>query len=724
MSLLQTTDPSTSSGRSRIFQGNSNFLLSDVAPPPERPHRPGRDSILAVLWRQRYVVGACAVGCFILAVLYLLIATPIYTSTAGMKVTLAASRLSGEAQAITDSSAGNYLYTERELIMSPAVLSLAAQAPQVKPLLEGEPDPIYFLQKGLSVEIGKRATVISVSFSSTDRDAARTIANGIVDAYMAYQTKPKVSDTAELNRMAAERAKVEQTIAAANQQMLGLEQKYGVLGGPGEHGTLAERQLAALSPELHLAHLETLKSKADYEQAASFLKDSKIAPASDPDALPDLTAIGPDQQAQLRTELLQLQNQLNRLRQQYLSDHPYILMLRKQIGEKSATYARAIERQYMIARQREQDLQAEFNAQQKQAIEISAKSAQYQRLAVEVENARKVEDQIDSRRREIEMARDLGMLNIDPYERAKAELKPSHPNKRTTLPLALMLGLLLGGGVGYLRDWRDDRYRTVDEIRGSTGLQLLGIVPRVQEGLMPSIVGQLALLEPMSEVAEACRMIRTAIQFGAPKDRCTTLLVTSPEAGEGKSTLAANLAVTMAQAGKRVLLVDADLRIPRQQVIFCVHGNGGLSSVLEGQATLDQAIQPTEVNGLEILTSGPKPHNPSEMLNSPMFTELLEVLSERYDHVIVDSAPVVGVADSRIIAASCDMTVLVLRAQKSTRRTSELARDGLASVGAHLLGIVINDVSAGEGVMYSYGRPQIRSAARSLDFNKLANSGS
>jgi len=162
-------------------------------------------------------------------------------------------------------------------------------------------------------------------------------------------------------------------------------------------------------------------------------------------------------------------------------------------------------------------------------------------------------------------------------------------------------------------------------------------------------------------MAEACRMIRTAIHFGSAKDRRRTLLITSAASGEGKSTLASNLAITVAQAGKRVLLIDSDLRLPTQHKIFGVDNDRGLSTLLQGQITLDEAIESTEIDGLELLPSGPQVHNPAEMLNSPVFTELLDTLFDRYDQIILDSAPVVGIVDSRIVAAACDVSILVLR---------------------------------------------------------------
>jgi capsular exopolysaccharide synthesis family protein len=247
----------------------------------------------------------------------------------------------------------------------------------------------------------------------------------------------------------------------------------------------------------------------------------------------------------------------------------------------------------------------------------------------------------------------------------------------------------------------DDRFRTVAEMRAATGLPLLGIVPNLGNG-SAALLGQQALLEPLSPAAESCRMIRTAIHYGGAKDGRRTLLITSASSGEGKSTLASNLAITLAQTGRRVLLIDADLRLPIQHKIFGAINSNGLTTLLQGGAPLEEAIEPTEINGLELLPAGPLVRNPAEMLNSPVFSELLDTLYDRYDHVVIDSAPVVGLADSRIIAASCDATLLVLRAGVSTRRNAALARSGLHSVGAQLVGIVVNDTSEGPQTSYTY----------------------
>jgi capsular exopolysaccharide synthesis family protein len=227
---------------------------------------------------------------------------------------------------------------------------------------------------------------------------------------------------------------------------------------------------------------------------------------------------------------------------------------------------------------------------------------------------------------------------------------------------------------------------------GKTALGKQGIVVR----------GQKVYLEPKSVIAEAYRTIRTAVFFGVPKGEAKTILITSPDAGDGKSTLASNLAIAMAQAGQKTLILDADFRKPVQHNIFDFENGRGLSSVLAGTITLDEAIQAGPVEGLDILSCGPEVPNPSEILNSDAFAEILKgELTKRYDRIIVDSPPVGTVADSQILSAGCDITLLVLRAEKSTRKHSQQARDVLQSVGGRLLGAVVNDVPRRHG-RYGY----------------------
>jgi capsular exopolysaccharide synthesis family protein len=684
-------------GRASIFQENTSLLASSAG--YEKPaSRPNRDLLLPILWRQRWVIVICGVLGFAAGVGYQFLAPPVYTSTARMKIVPAAGRAAGE-QSINDSVNLTYLNTEAELIQSPVVLSLVAQMPEVKPLIEDQADKIQFLQKYLTVELGKRDTVLTVAFSSTDKFAAAIISNSIVSAYKKYQVTPKQSTLGDVEHLDKEVKNLDTQIQQITSQMSALENGTGALDLANPQNTIAQRRLDELSKKLTEAQLDQATAEVNNETANRIIERLKQK-GVDVSAMDlEVIALTPDQQARLPAEISSLREALNN--SQYLPSHPIHRRLQDRLDTLELTYAKVLQNQYERVNLTVKTLETQVAKAKDEAKNVSVASMKYARLQKEWENDQRLKDKALSQLSEVRQARELGVYLIDVFEDAQPEAKPSSPKKRITFPFGLLFGLIMGGGLAFLRDWRDDRYRTVDEIKESIGVPLLGMIPQMPQGLPPALAGQQAMLEPASPVAEACRTIRTAIYFGAPKDRRRTLHITSPASTDGKSTLAANLAITMAQAGKRVLLIDADLRLPVQHTIFGVGYQHGLSTVVQGQATLDQAIQPTAVSGLEVLPCGPKPAQPTELLNSPMFTELLEVLSDRYDQVIIDSPPVMGIADSRIIAASCDLTMMVLRAEKSTRRISELARDGLSSVGANLLGIVINEVDA--QVEHSYG---------------------
>jgi len=428
--------------------------------------------------------------------------------------------------------------------------------------------------------------------------------------------------------------------------------------------------------------------------------------------------------------------------------------LESQAKEFADAYIEVMQLRWITAKERGDELQASFDAQHLAARDLGVKAAEYSVLQSELNRAERICEILDDRIKELNVTEDVGALNISILEVARPADIPSKPQKAKVMAMALALGLMFGGGLALLRDWFDYRLRSSEEISAVLGIPVLGVVPTMLEGRtiaahgqkiwfgfmsMPGQVfrtvcnplfsrvswnrakaiapgspaegdgkttprkqtitarGQKVYLKPKSVVAEAYRTIRTAVFFGAPDGKAKTILITSPAPGDGKSTLVSNLAITMAQAGQRTLIVDADFRRPVQHDIFEIEDNKGLSSVLAGRGTVEEATQPGPVEGLEIMSCGPEVPNPSELLNSDVFGDTLKNLSERYDRIIIDSPPVGPVADSQILAAVCDIVLLVLRAEKSTRRHSQQARDSLLSVGAHLLGAVVNDVSRKRG---------------------------
>jgi non-specific protein-tyrosine kinase len=276
---------------------------------------------------------------------------------------------------------------------------------------------------------------------------------------------------------------------------------------------------------------------------------------------------------------------------------------------------------------------------------------------------------------------------------------PVRPRVLYNALLALIIGALLGLGIAFLIEYLDDTIKTPDHVRDLTGLATLGTVVLL-EGASPD-ERMVALMAPKSPGAEAYRVLRTNLQFSALDKPLATLLCTSAEPGEGKSTTIANLAFAMAQADKRVILVDADLRRPSQHKILKLPNNVGLSTALLDRGR-DPAVylQDTDTPNLRVMTTGPIPPNPAEMLNSGRMQEMIELLKGEADVVLFDTPPVLAVADTSILASQVDGTLLVVWAGKTRGEMLAQATERLLSLGVTPLGVVLNKISQRKGSYY------------------------
>ena len=334
----------------------------------------------------------------------------------------------------------------------------------------------------------------------------------------------------------------------------------------------------------------------------------------------------------------------------------------------------------------------EFDKQSEIALSLNADTAAYQNMQTEVARLEVLLNDLDTRLKDLSLSPEGAGTNVVTLEAPSVGKNPDKPKKFQVLALAAMAGVLLGAGMITFRQLTDERLRSTDEIIATLGMPVLGMIPHMAGRQSAAIRGRKVQREFMSDIAEAYRTLRTSIYFGTRNTPTKTLLVTSPTQGDGKSTTASNLAIAIAQAGRRTLIVDTDFRRPQLHKIFEIKDEIGLSSVLAGRETLDKAIHAAGVKGLEILPCGPIPSNPSEILNSDAFAKLLTVLSQRYDVVVLDSPPLSPITDARILGAICDATLLVLKCDQTTRKAATHAADALHSVGARVLGIVCNDV--------------------------------
>ena len=286
--------------------------------------------------------------------------------------------------------------------------------------------------------------------------------------------------------------------------------------------------------------------------------------------------------------------------------------------------------------------------------------------------------------------------------------QPVSPRPLRNGLIALGIGLLLGLAVAFVRDYFDDTLRTKDDLdAASGGIPVLGLIPAVPGWRDRGTPMLESATHPHSSTAEAYRSLRTALEFAAIEHKVGIIHITSSSSGEGKTTTAANLAVALAAAGKRVVLVDCDLRRPRVHDFFGIDATVGFTSVLKGEIDLQDAMIPaSNVDGLLVLPSGPPPPNPAELLSSKATQGLLETLAKFVDTVVVDSPPLLPVADSAVLAGYAHATILVVTARSTTRRSLHRSLEMLAQVNAPLEGILFNGVgreaSYGSGYGYDY----------------------
>lgn len=675
------------------------------------------EGLLQIALRQRWVILGSTILALVFAFLYILKATPIYKSTSRLYVEQTGPKIINEYEGIMTRST-NYLYTQAELVKSTPIVAEVVNDAQIRQFrtFTHIDNLVAYIKNNLGVAIGKRDDIIAVSFDSPYPAEAAQLVNAVVDSYVQYQSTRKRSTASEvLGILQKEKLKRDQELSDKLKEMLEFTRENGVVSFNTEGGNITFERLSKLSGALTEAQLASLNAKADFEavkvMASEPAKIKQFAAASDSTGI--RVSLN-DRETQLRSELRAAEMELKNARYHCTEDHPSIQAihakierinqeLNEQAKEFADAYTEVMQLRWVTAKERENELQTSFDSQFLAAREFGVKAAEYTVLQSEMKRSERICEILDDRIKELNVTEDVGALNISVLEVARPADHPSKPQKAKIMGMALILGFMLGGGLAFLRESLDYRLRSSEEISAVLGIPVLGVVPAMSKKQTLVARGQKVHLEPKSIVAEACRTIRTAVYFGVPDGQAKTILITSPDAGDGKTTVVSNLAIAMAQAGQKTLVIDGDFRKPMQHHVFEIDNEKGLSSMLAGAHTEDGAIRPGPVAGLDLLPRGPEVPNPAEILNSKIFAEMLKNLSKQYDRIIIDSPPVGLVADAQILAAVCDTTLLVLRAEKSTRKHSQQARDSLLSVGGHLLGAVVNNVSRKHGRYGYYG---------------------
>ena len=301
----------------------------------------------------------------------------------------------------------------------------------------------------------------------------------------------------------------------------------------------------------------------------------------------------------------------------------------------------------------------------------------------------------------LRLAEAQSVSTVQLVELAKPNLNPIRPNILTNTLLGVAVGMMVAGGIIFLVEYLDDTVRSLDEITRGYDIPILGYVAKISASRRKKDQeGMFVLSEPRSPVAEAFRSMRTNIEFAGLVEPIKTILVTSPGPEEGKSTLSANLAGVMMQGGKRVIIIDCDLRRPNVHAIFGMQNRLGLTSILRGQVNLKEAIE-RRFENLGVITSGPIPANPSELLGTILMDKILKGLSDLADVVIIDSPPLV-VTDPVILSTKVDGVILVVSPGQTKKQALVAAMDQFERSEARILGVAVNQIVKKSAQYYGY----------------------
>ena len=575
-------------------------------------------------------------------------------------------------------------------------------------------NPIEVFAELFAVTPVRRSRLVAVDFEWRDPELAARAADYLIKEYISDYRQRTVGVTegglSALRQKAEElRPEVE---AKSNELMMFMTEKNMV--------SLDREQNIALErlKEINKNLSDVEKDRAQYESVFADIAQA-LEEERSLDDMPEVA--GSDAIRDLKLEYIKAKQESKDLSSGFGPRHPEVVAVTarlKTIADKIqeevqgllATAQAELSRSNRLAKQ----LREELDQQEQRVLELNALSAQYRMLEKAHATLSNTYQAIVQRVEEIEISMAAGSSddNIFIISHPKVPVKPSKPRKKLALLLACFVGLMLGGGVCFFVDYLDTTIKTKDDAEKALGAPVIGYVPALREGDLAQTpdgdkraIELLALDKPRSAVAECFRSIRTALAFSSVDEDHTNLVVTSSSPKEGKTLASVNLSLALAQAGKKVLLVDADMRKPRLHKVFRVSSSPGLSNILagEGVSRFQDALRSVAgIDNLGFIPSGPLPPNPAELLGSGRMKDLLRDVHDHFDVVVFDTPPAINVTDSAVLSRSVHGAIMVVRCFSTQRELARRSRDLLSQAGGKLLGVILNNVDVPRGGYYAY----------------------
>jgi len=544
--------------------------------------------------------------------------------------------------------------------------------------------------------------IVRVTVESIDPQLAAQAANTIASVYITRSLEMKTGAAQEASKWITARVEeLRQKVEASERNLQEFASRYGLVNVD-ERRRLTTQKLGELNSQLVQAETKRVEAEARFKQIASVLNNPSELESSQEVLSSSLIQT-------LRNQEIQLAQKVAELSEKYGAKHPTLMQAQSELKEVQGRIRlevrkiySAVKGEYEVAMARERVVRNALNQQKTDVMAMGQHEVQYRIIDREAQSNRQLYEMFLKRLKETNISTDIKMSNIYVADPAIVSLVPIKPNKSQAVLLAIVLGLVGGVGFAFFLDYMDSSLKSPEDIAHYLpGVPYLGFLPVYQDsGKAAGRVDIAAHEAPQSVFAENLRSIRTSLFLSAADKPPSSILVTSSTEDEGKSTLAVNLAISIAQLGNRAVLVDADLRKPRLHKVFGLEVMKGLSHYLVGEVGLQEIMLPTNIPNLKIIPCGAVPPNPAELLQSNHMMNLLENFKKDDVYVILDSSPVMAVTDPVVLGHRVDGVVLVVWAGHTNRHAARLSAQLLIKGNIRLLGVVLQRLKRGEMSMH------------------------
>jgi polysaccharide biosynthesis transport protein len=568
----------------------------------------------------------------------------------------------------------------------------------------------------------KETSLIDIKYGHTDPQVTAKVVNAIAETYVYSNLEKRTEANSTTGDFLQKRiAELQQQIRTGEERLVNYAKNNQIISLDPNQNTVVER-LAGLNQQLLEAENERKTAEAAYNAAKA------------PDAATALTDDNSKQTGEIEAKLIELRQKRALLLVEATEEAPEVKEVDQQIGEldrqlkesrsrKSATLLTNLNTRYQQALEREQSLRKAFEQQRAQTLSQNEAAINYRIIQQEIETNKSLLNGLLQSAKENDVVLAGKPNNISIVDYALTPDSPVGPNRTRTVIVAFFLSIGLGLGFALFLEYLDDTVHSTEEVERMLHLPALAVIPSVGGAARRRVLhGTTALqkhtngngtnsaellmnVDGRSPLAEAYRHLRTSVLLSTAGRAPKSLLVTSSLPGEGKTTTAVNTAISLAQTGASVVIIDADMRRPRLQSIFDMRGQEGLSSILSSDVSEDEMlamVHHDEASGLSVLTSGPIPPNPAELIGSDQMRRLLAALQANYTHVVIDSPPVSSFTDGVLISSMVDGVLLVVHAGRSSRHIVRRSKQLLNDVGAKIFGVVLNNVNLQSHDYYYY----------------------